>query len=147
VQVFIDESGLGGGHIDVARAQGLDVTGVIFGARALDPVRHFNLRSECYAKLKEWLPTAALPNDKMLVEDLVVLEYGYDGLGRLQLERKDDLKRRLGRSPDSADALAITFAVPTAFDAGVAPKRRQEWNPYSRDALAVGHDPFAHRAR
>ena len=36
----------------------------------------------------------------------------YDSRGRLQLEEKDEIKRRLGRSPDMADALALTFAEP-----------------------------------
>lgn len=151
VQVFCDGSGLGGGHVDVARAHGLEVTDVIFGARAMDPVRYFNRRSEMYGKLKEWIPTAAIANDKGLIEDLVHLEYGFDGLGRLQLERKEDLKRRLGRSPDAADALALTFAVPVAIDLG-PPKPKhdpRDYDPYKRITTdgqgSRGHDPYRRR--
>jgi hypothetical protein len=38
----------------------------------------------------------------------------YDSSGRLKLERKEDLKKRGLRSPDLADALALTFAEPVS---------------------------------
>ena len=41
----------------------------------------------------------------------------YDNRGRLQLEDKDEVKKRIGCSPDLADALALTFAEPV-FDIG-----------------------------
>ena len=40
----------------------------------------------------------------------------YDRRGRLQLEEKDEVKKRLGRSPDKGDALALTFAEPVYDD-------------------------------
>ena len=43
--------------------------------------------------------------------------FKYDNKGRLQLEEKDEIKKRLGRSPDKADALALTFAEPV-YDNG-----------------------------
>jgi hypothetical protein len=55
-----------------------------------------------YRNLREWVPTAALPDDKLLIEDLVAPQYGFDGPGRLRLEAKADLKKRVGRSPDAA---------------------------------------------
>ena len=36
----------------------------------------------------------------------------------MQLESKDEIKKRLGKSPDKADALALTFAEPI-YDYGV----------------------------
>ena len=38
-------------------------------------------------------------------------------MGRLQLESKDEIKKRLGRSPDKADAFVLTFAEPV-YDCG-----------------------------
>jgi hypothetical protein len=32
--------------------------------------------------------------------------------GKLSLERKEEFKKRLGRSPDAADALCLAFATP-----------------------------------
>jgi hypothetical protein len=57
---------------------------------------------------------------------------------RLLIEPKKDIKKRLGRSPDYADALALTFAVPfravDPLDAAVAEARKR-----NRD----GGNPFA----
>ena len=39
------------------------------------------------------------------------MRYDYDALGRLRLEGKEKLKERTGKSPDLADALALTFAA------------------------------------
>ena len=50
--------------------------------------------------------------DPQLDADLSTPKYWYDLHGRVQLESKDELRKRLGRSPDSADALALTFAQP-----------------------------------
>ena len=38
--------------------------------------------------------------------------YGFDAKGRITLEKKEEIKARLGRSPDIADSLALTFALP-----------------------------------
>ena len=35
------------------------------------------------------------------------------------LESKDDMRRRGKKSPDEADALAMTFAMPTRLDKGL----------------------------
>ena len=51
-------------------------------------------------------------------DELTAVNKKFDGRGRLQLEDKEDIKKRLGRSPDKADALALTFAEPV-YDYGV----------------------------
>ncbi len=56
-----------------------------------------------------------IDNDPDLIADLTGIEYGYvlrDGRDSIQLERKDDMKRRGLASPDNGDALALTFAYP-----------------------------------
>ena len=52
--------------------------------------------------------------EKELREDLIKIEYGFDNKGRIQLEKKEDMKKRGVRSPDFGDALALTFALPVA---------------------------------
>ena len=42
--------------------------------------------------------------------DLSALRYVFTQDGRIQLESKDDVRKRLGRSPDRADAVALAFA-------------------------------------
>ena len=58
-----------------------------------------------------------LPNDDKLCKDLTNVRYEIDR-GRLKLEDKKLVKQRLGRSPDTADALALTFAYPVSGSCG-----------------------------
>jgi hypothetical protein len=52
----------------------------------------------------------------LLEGELTSTNYKYDKDGRLQLVSKDEIKRVLGRSPDSSDALALTFTWPINID-------------------------------
>ena len=49
-----------------------------------------------------------------MVAELSALRYRYSAQGKIQIESKDELKPRLGRSPDLADACLIGFpeAIP-----------------------------------
>lgn len=114
--VYVDEVGMGSGVVDRLHQLGYqNVIGVIAGSRP-DPVNrdaYYNKRAEMWARMKEWLKGADIPDDGDLYQDLIGPEYGFDNRMRLQLERKEDMKARGLASPDSADALAFTFAHPT----------------------------------
>ena len=56
------------------------------------------------------LPVAELVPD--LARELCAPEYTTNAKEQVALEKKDDIKKRLGFSPDDADALAISFAMP-----------------------------------
>lgn len=116
--VFIDVGGLGVGVYDrlVELGFGEVVKAVNFGGKATDGDRFFNKRSEMWGLMGEWIKEipCEIPNDSALIADLVTPQYSYTSDGRLKLESKDDMKKRLGRSPDSGDALALTFALPVA---------------------------------
>ena len=47
-----------------------------------------------------------------LVSELVAIEWSVCSTGHIQMEPKEDIKKRLGHSPDQADALALTYANP-----------------------------------
>ena len=113
--VFIDEVGIGAGVVDRLRQLGFEVFGVNAGARAGDSRRYYNLRAEMWVKMRDWLKSGgAIPLDVELQTDLIGPEYGFDASDRLQLEKKEDMKKRGLASPDCADALALTFAFPVA---------------------------------
>lgn len=121
--VFIDGVGVGGGVVDQIRARNFDLSvfDVNAGARAGDEKTYARKDAEMWGGMKEFLKGGAeLPDDAELREELTARQYGYTPLLAMQLEKKDDLKKpdRLGRSPDTADALAMTFAEM------VAPRRR-----------------------
>ena len=73
-----------------------------------------NKRAEMWGFLKDWCKAGCLPDDRDLAADLTGVEYGYDAANALQLERKQDMRRRGLASPDDGDALALTFAYPVA---------------------------------
>jgi hypothetical protein len=90
---------------------------VQFHAAGLD-VRYKNRRAEMWFAMAEWVKQGGqLPNIPELISELSSPTYTYVG-GKFQLEPKEQVKERIGRSPDLADALALTFGVPE-----VAPRR------------------------
>jgi len=115
--VFID-AGNGSGVIDRLRQLNLEVIEVNFGGKASD-ARFVNRRAEMWFGMRDWLRAGgAIPNEVMLKQDLGAPTYHYDAMNRYVLESKDEIKKRIQRSPDYGDALALTFAHP------VAPKYR-----------------------
>lgn len=112
--VFID-SGAGQGVIDRLRQMRFDVVEVPFGAQAIDKEQFANRRMEMWWHMAQWIKQGgAIPPDPVLQGDLGAPTYGYTPKGPKILEAKDKLKERIGRSPDLADALALTFAAPVA---------------------------------
>ena len=113
--IFIDVIGIGAGIVDRCREQGWAVNGVAVSEKAEDPEHYLNLRAELYAsKIKEWIKTADLPDDDDWYE-LANIKYKFTSKGQLQLESKDDMKKRGLPSPDVADALSLTFASGNSF--------------------------------
>jgi phage terminase large subunit len=111
--VFIDQTGIGAGVVDRLRQLGHVILGVDFGGRALTPSPKLaNRRAEMWWRLSEWVKTGGLPKDDELVSELAGPTYHFDTASRIQLESKDDMKKRGLPSPDKADALALTFAAP-----------------------------------
>lgn len=50
-----------------------------------------------------------LPDDELLKADLTVPHWKVLSGGKIQLESKDDIKKRLGRSTDTGDAVVMAF--------------------------------------
>lgn len=111
--VFID-AGRGEGVIDRLRQLGYAPIEINFGSRASNP-RFANKRAEMWDNLKQWLiQGGSLPNHAALKSDLITPTYSFDAANRMKLEPKEKIKKRIGRSPDLGDALALTFAMPIA---------------------------------
>lgn len=116
-RLFVDVGGLGAGVVDRLREMGFSrrVTTVNFGAGAMRPERYRNKRAEMWGEMRDWLagePQVDVPDDDALHADLVGPSYTWDSTSRLVLETKDEMRGRGLRSPDLADALALTFAAP-----------------------------------
>jgi hypothetical protein len=68
-----------------------------------------------WARMKDWLKNADIPDDQDLKTDLITPFYYFDAKNRIMLEKKDDMKARGAKSPDLGDALALTFAYRQTF--------------------------------
>lgn len=131
--VFID-AGQGQGVIDRLRQLGHRITEVPFGGSALQDKRFVNRRAEMWYGVREWLKSGGrLVEDECLKAELTAPTYSFDASGRIKLEPKEEIKARLNRSTDLADALALTFAAPVALPE-VAASLWRESKPY--DPLA-----------
>lgn len=123
--IMIDGNGVGGGVVDRARQlTRVPVLEIQAGGKARNEADYVNRTAEAWGLMRKWLREGgAIDASGDLLDDLGGREYGFDGNNRLQLEMKDDMKKRGLASPDHADALALTFAEPVGR-VDIAPMRR-----------------------
>lgn len=130
--IFID-SGAGAGIIDRLREMGYKIHEVGFGTVSGEP-QYFDHRTELWAKLREWLKGGMIDNHKKLRADLCSPEKELIGReSKEKLESKEKMKKRGLKSPDHADALALTFHAKVAkkdhhTSRSRAPKRYKSWS-------------------
>lgn len=119
--ILIDIIGLGSGVHDRLQELGLPVRGINVAEAATFNDKYLNTRAELWWRMREWfgrkdvsLPPAGTDHGspiELLCRELVAPKYDYASNGKIRLESKDQTKKTLkGRSPDFADALALTFA-------------------------------------
>ena len=110
---FVDGTGgFGSGVVDGALVAGVPVQEVHFSSKPFDS-RYENRRAEMYFLMIEWIKRGGcLPDCPELVAEIAAPEYTFNARGKMVLEPKDEIKIKLGRSPDRSDALALTFALP-----------------------------------
>jgi hypothetical protein len=134
-QVFIDTIGEGAGtfsrlvELSTEKEQNAFLKGSVHSAKfsqaakdggAISLKDHtgvyefLNMRAYLYWAVRDWLDpnkgsVAMLPVDDHLAEELTSTMWKFRSNGSIQIEEKEDIKKRLKRSPDRADALAETF--------------------------------------
>ncbi len=110
-RIVVDEIGVGGGIVDRLRERGFEVTSFNGGGRPRGKgrERHLNLRAQGYWTLRRALERGeiSLPPDDDLRQELVSMRWGPTSSGQIQIEAKTELRARLGRSPDKADAVSM----------------------------------------
>jgi hypothetical protein len=116
----IDDAGVGGGVVDRLREQRLPGTilGVNAGSAAdNDPEDRFlNMRSQLWWSVREALYRGEISLSRMdepaylrLRAELTAPSYRFTSSGRVQIESKDEMRRRGVGSPDLADALCLWY--------------------------------------
>lgn len=131
---FVDEIGIGASVLDTLNHSGFRqiVMGVNSAQRG-DGIRkgYYNLRAQMWDLMRQWLVTenGRLPRIDGLEDELCEPRYEYRSADNLMLlEDKDEVRARLGRSPDYGDSIAFTFAGPVPFDKafGAVAKRAKQ---------------------
>jgi hypothetical protein len=110
--IFIDAGGMGGPLCNRLQHNRLPVIGVMFGGKpeGFTEVDCANRKAELYAIFREHLNLLALPPDKDLRAQMIAVEAELNRQGRLQIESKQDLRRRGLPSPDFLESLTLTVA-------------------------------------
>ena len=114
--INVDCTGVGSGVADRLIELGYPVNRIHFGERAIQDEIYGIRRDEMWGEMRDWLmdKPAAIPEDTRLMADLTGPQHSYDSSRRLKLESKEQMKKRGLKSPDRADALALTFAIPAS---------------------------------
>lgn len=131
-KVYVDGTGGYGSSVyDSLITHGeIDVQSIIYNARAHSPELYANRRTEMWVRMRDWIRRGGqLPKDDELRKELLAPKIFFHG-GKFALEPKEDIKKRLGRSPDRADALAQTFADDEEFSSSEALKVKGERMDY-----------------
>ena len=122
--VKVDSIGVGFGVIGELRNRRLpkvQIHGVNVGERASRPGKFVNLRAELWWEVGRGLSErggwdlSQMDNADTTVAQLLEPQWDSDPTGRVRVEKKEEVIKRLGRSPDNADALLLAyFQPPTA---------------------------------
>lgn len=120
----VDTVGIGSGVFDRLNEAKVSVSDVNVGASPM-PVgdftekdikkKFYNLKSQMLWALRDWFKPKdgksdiSIPNDPDLIKQLKEIRYNYDSAKRIKIESKEDMKKRIGKSPDELDALMLAF--------------------------------------
>ena len=125
----VDVIGVGGSVYDHVRSAGLRARALNGAGRSrardcLGQLGFLNKRAEWWWRLREALDPdrgsqLALPEDRELAAELAAARWTMTPRG-IQVEAKDDIAARLGRSPDKADAAVYAFAEADEATVGLA---------------------------
>lgn len=118
-RIGVDVIGIGAGVYDRLREQGYETISVNAGEGTdvqdeTGTLFFLNVRAAMWWGLRERLnpdkPDAlALPPDDKLTGDLVAPKWSITSSGRIKIESKDEIRKRIGRSTDYADAVCAAL--------------------------------------
>ena len=131
--IKVDDSGVGGGVTDrlneVIREEKLPYTVIpVNNGDSASDSYYFNLGSQIWGNIKELLECnlsnnlqgkqdvqIELPHDEEMIKQLSARKYHMTSKGKIQLESKEDMKKRGLGSPDTADSLSLALYEPNTW--------------------------------
>lgn len=151
--VVVDVIGIGSGTYSHLKnnVSGIDAIGInVANASKLrtrdKKLGFFNKRAELWWRFREALEPnlgepIALPADQELLADLTAPRWKLTSSG-IQIESKDDIRKRLGRSTDKADAVIMAWSE---GESSVSARIRVHSNPGNRPKVNLGHSGMKRR--
>jgi hypothetical protein len=133
------DGGFGTGIVSAGKAMGRTWQIIWFSSKSPD-VGCLNLRAFMWNEMKRWLKDGgAIETDDVLHQDLIGPETVPRIDGKIQLESKEDMKRRDIPSPNRGDALALTFAMPVVkadqHHGSPIAKAQHDFDPYTQGTV------------
>lgn len=116
-KLYVDVIGVGAGVYDrlkEIREIADRVYGVNSAGKPADDT-YLNIRAESWGNVKSWLRDAVLEKHEGFYE-FAHPQYKITSTGKIQLEAKEDMKKRGVKSPNIADSFALTLSKPTEGD-------------------------------
>lgn len=146
-KVFIDAIGIGSGVCDRLSELGVDVFPVVSSEASSDE-RFLNLRAEVWFIASEVLNSkkASIPDDPRLFADLSSAVYEFASNGKIKIEPKEEIKKKLGRSPDRGEALVYGLYGLQYIkqpETKWYSNRRAFWQETQPDNLGIGYGESA----
>lgn len=108
--ILVDSIGLGAGVVDRLRELDLPVRGVNVAESPAVKAKFHRLRDQMYWKGREWFETREVEcTHPGIGAELADVLYGFTSAGQIKIESKDDIKERLGRSPDEGEGFLLSL--------------------------------------
>lgn len=148
IVIVVDCDGLGGPYLDMMKQMvpdELNIRFIEFHGSSTDKEMvtpgYKNLRAEAAFYAKEMMEKGkiSLDNDAWAKEEALTEKYFVNLKGDIQLEDKEEVKERIGRSPGKWDARKLAI---WGFKYSDPIKKRDPWKNRKRDSMAPDLDGF-----
>lgn len=137
--IAVDGIGIGAGIVDSLKELGEEVIDIVSSRKPTlesESEKYFNLRSQIWMQGARMIyeQKCVVPDDEILTGQLCSPRFEFMSNGKMKVEGKDDIKERLGRSPDRGDTFMMGL-----YAIGNAPSSKDmEYKEASRDRAGFG---------
>jgi phage terminase large subunit len=115
--VNVDSIGIGEGMYQHLQDMGFNAIRVNVGEAAQDTEKFFNRKAEAYWGLRERIQRGDMSGllDEKAIGQLAGIRYKHTPRGQIQIESKEDARKRGVKSPDRAEAVMLAFCVDSSM--------------------------------
>lgn len=120
--INVDDIGVGGGVTDILLEENIPVNGIDVSRPADEEVEgeradlFLNRRAQYFWRLRKLFVSGEVDiNDEELAEELSRIKYEYQR-GKIKIMKKEEFKKKYGKSPDRADTMMLAWAEDEALE-------------------------------